>query len=90
MEEPGTFDLAFIDADKTSYAAYVDGCLQLLRPGGLMLVDNVLWQGRVADATEKDETTIAIRKLNAALRDDDRVDLSLLSIGDGLTVARKR
>ncbi len=90
VEEAGTFDLAFIDADKTSYAAYVDACLQLLRPGGLMLIDNVLWQGRVADADEKDETTVAIRKLNTALRDDERVDLSLLSIGDGLTLARKR
>jgi len=90
VKEAGTFDLAFIDADKTSYAAYVDACLQLLRPGGLMLIDNVLWQGRVADADKKDETTVAIRKLNTALRDDERVDLSLLSIGDGLTLARKR
>lgn len=90
VEEAGTFDLAFIDADKTNYAAYVDACLQLLRPGGLMMIDNVLWQGRVADADEKDETTVAIRKLNTALRDDERVDLSLLSVGDGLTLARKR
>ena len=90
VEEAETFDLAFIDADKTNYAVYVDGCLQLLRPGGLMLIDNVLWQGRVADADAKDETTVAIRNLNTALRHDQRVDLSLLSIGDGLTLARKR
>ena len=90
QDEAGTFDLTFIDADKTHYAAYVDDCLLLLRPGGLMLIDNVLWQGRVAEPTEKDDSTFAIRKLNTALRNDERVDLSLLSIGDGLTLARKR
>jgi len=89
-DETGTFDLTFIDADKTHYAAYFDDCLQLLRPGGLMLIDNVVWQGRVAEPTEADDSTVAIRKLNAALKDDGRVDLSLLSIGDGLTLARKR
>ena len=89
-DEAATFDLAFIDADKTNYSAYVELCLQLLRPGGLMLIDNVLWQGRAADTAVEDEQTLAIRQLNAALRDDERVDLSLLSIGDGLTLARKR
>ena len=88
--EPGTFDLAFIDADKPNYGAYVESCLLLLRTGGLMLIDNVLWQGRVADAAVEDESTVAIRALNGALLNDERVDLSLLSIGDGLTLARKR
>jgi len=86
----GDYDLAFIDADKTGYADYYEHCLQLVRPGGLVLVDNVLWGGRVADDSDDDEDTAAIRAFNRALRDDKRVDLSLVPIADGVTIARKR
>ncbi len=86
----GAFDLAFIDADKVNYAAYYERALQLLRPGGLIAVDNVLWHARVIDPNANDEDTVAIRAFNAALRADDRVDRMLLPIGDGLTLARKR
>ncbi len=86
----GTFDFAFIDADKPSYAAYVERTLQLLRPGGLMLIDNVLWSGKVADPSVHDADVDAIRALNESLRDDQRIDLSLLPVADGLTLARKR
>ncbi len=88
--EAGCFDMAFIDADKENYDAYYERCLQLLRPGGLILIDNVLWGGRPADVNEQDESTVAIRALNAKIRADERVTASLLSIGDGLTLARKR
>ena len=88
--EAGCFDMAFIDADKENYDAYYERCLQLLRRGGLILIDNVLWGGRPADANEQDESTTAIRALNAKIRADERVTASLLSIGDGLTLARKR
>ncbi len=88
--EAGCFDMAFIDADKESYDAYYERCLRLLRPSGLILIDNVLWGGRPADANEQDESTAAIRALNAKIRADERVTASLLSIGDGLTLARKR
>ena len=88
--EAGTCDLAFIDADKVNYRTYFESCLDLLRPGGLITIDNVLWNGRPAQPEEQGEDTVAIRELNAALKEDDRVDLSLLSIGDGLTLARKR
>ncbi len=88
--QAGCFDLAFIDADKENYDAYYERCLQLVRPGGLILIDNVLWGGRPADANEQDESTVAIRTLNAKIRADERVTASLLSIGDGLTLARKR
>ena len=88
--EAGCFDMAFIDADKENYDAYYERCLQLLRPGGLILIDNVLWGGRPADANEQSESTVAIRALNAKIRADERVTASLLSIGDGLTLARKR
>lgn len=88
--ESGCFDLAFIDADKENYDAYYERCLQLLRPGGLILIDNVLWGGRPADASVQDESTAAIRALNAKICADERVTASLLSIGDGLTLARKR
>ena len=86
----GSFDFAFIDADKTGYAGYYEQCLRLLRPGGLIVVDNVLWNGRVLEGVTADEDTRAIQAFNRALRDDDRVDLSLVPIGDGLTLARKR
>ena len=86
----GSYDLAFIDADKVNYGSYFESCLELLRPGGLILIDNVLWNGRPARPEEVDADTVAIRELNAALHRDERVDVSLLSIGDGLTLARKR
>jgi caffeoyl-CoA O-methyltransferase len=85
----GTFDFAFIDADKVNYDAYYERALQLLRPGGLIGIDNVLWGGKVADESVQDEDTRAIRALNEKLRDDKRVSLSMLPIGDGLTLARK-
>jgi caffeoyl-CoA O-methyltransferase len=88
--QAGTFDLAFIDADKTNYLAYYERALQLLRPGGLVLIDNTLWSGRVADPAVNDPDTVALRELNSALLHDERVDLSLLPVGDGLTLALKR
>jgi caffeoyl-CoA O-methyltransferase len=88
--QAGTFDFAFIDADKANYDRYYELALQLVRPGGLIAVDNVLWGGAVADPAEQDEDTRAIRVLNEKLHADARVDLSLLPLGDGLTLARKR
>jgi predicted O-methyltransferase YrrM len=89
--EAGTFDFAFIDADKNNYAAYYDRCFQLVRQGGLILVDNVLWYGRVADpAMNEDKRTQAIKALNQQIYHDDRVQISLVPIGDGLTIARKK
>lgn len=88
--QAGTFDFAFIDADKVNYGAYYERALQLLRPGGLIAVDNVLWHSRVIDLNVNDEDTVAIRAFNAALRNDTRVDQMLLPIGDGVTLARKR
>lgn len=85
-----TFDLAFIDADKENYQAYYEAALALLRPGGLVLVDNTLWDGRVADASAQDPGTASIRAFNQRLHDDLRVEISLVPIGDGLTLARKR
>jgi len=84
------FDMAFIDADKTNYLKYYDACLQLLRPGGLIMFDNTLWNGAVADPAVQDPDTVALRELNRALLADQRVDISLVPIGDGLTLARKR
>ena len=88
--EAGQYDFAFIDADKTSYDAYYERCLQLLRPGGLIAIDNTLWSGKVAHPAAGDADTAALQALNAKLRDDARIDVSLLPIGDGLTLARKR
>jgi predicted O-methyltransferase YrrM len=88
--EGGTFDFAFIDADKPNYSGYFERTLALLRPGGLVAVDNVLWSGKVADPAVRDPDVDAIRALNEALLTDERIDLSLLPIGDGLTLARKR
>jgi caffeoyl-CoA O-methyltransferase len=85
-----SFDFAFIDADKENYDHYYERCLQLVRPGGLIALDNVLWGGGVLDPARQDESTLAIRALNQKLHTDDRVDLSLVPIGDGLTLARKR
>ena len=86
----GGFDFAFIDADKGGYAAYFERCLQLVRRGGLIAIDNTLWEGKVVDAEVTDEDTEAIRRFNEKLKDDERVSLSLVLIGDGLTLARKR
>jgi len=87
---PGSFDFAFIDADKTSYDAYYEACLGLLRAGGLIALDNMLWSGDVAKRTVRDADTKALRALNAKIRDDERVDSCLLTVGDGVMVARKR
>mmetsp|Transcript_20462 Transcript_20462/g.65511 ORF Transcript_20462/g.65511 Transcript_20462/m.65511 type:complete len:296 (-) Transcript_20462:44-931(-) len=90
--EAGTFDFAFIDADKTGYAAYVEMCHTLLRTGGLLVIDNTLWDGRVTDpeAREREESTAALHKLNEALLVDERWDLSFLGIADGVTLLLKR
>jgi predicted O-methyltransferase YrrM len=89
-EQAGSFDFAFIDADKVNYPDYYERTLQLLRPGGLMAIDNTLWSGAVADTTRQDPETCAIRALNKRVHVDDRVQMSLLPIADGLTLARKR
>jgi len=86
----GTFDFAFIDADKINYDHYYELCLQLIRPGGLITVDNVLWGGAVSDDTINDVDTNSIRALNDKLHQDERIDLSLVPVGDGLTLAMKR
>lgn len=83
------FDFAFIDADKGNYDNYYEACLQLVRPGGLIAIDNVLWGGAVADPAVNDEDTRAIRALNEKLHKDARIELSLVPIADGLTLARR-
>jgi caffeoyl-CoA O-methyltransferase len=88
--ESGAFDFAFIDADKVNYQGYFQRALDLIRRGGLILVDNVLWSGAVVDPARDDEDTEAIRAFNQACADDPRISLSLVPIGDGLTLARKR
>ena len=85
----GRFDLAFIDADKENYDGYFEGCLSLLRQGGLILVDNVLWDGLVIDPAANDSATKALRALNRKLAQDPRIDLAMIPVGDGLTLARK-
>lgn len=91
-EGAGPFDLFFLDADKTGYARYVEQAHALLRPGGVVLIDNVLWSGKVAAPPAEDDgdDTIALRALNRALHADERWDLTLLPVGDGLTLLRKR
>ena len=89
-KQAGAFDFAFIDADKANYDAYYERCLKLVRKGGLIAIDNVLWDGAVIDARKRDADTRAIRALNKKLHKDKRIDLSLVPIGDGLTLARKR
>ncbi len=86
----GSFDFAFIDADKQNYDGYYERCLTLLRPGGLLAVDNALWGGDVADESNQEDSTRAIRALNAKMAADERVTASLVPIGDGLHLARKR
>ncbi len=88
--EAGRFDFAFIDADKTGYPEYYELCLTLVRPGGLIVLDNMLSRGRVVDPDDQNEHVVAIRQLNRRLHTDARVDLSLVPIGDGLTLLRKR
>ena len=87
---PGSFDFAFIDADKTGYRSYYEELLPRLRPGGVIGFDNVLWNGAVADATNTSDDTVALRALNDFLVRDERVDIVMLPVADGLTLARKR
>jgi len=84
-----SFDFAFIDADKPGYDGYYEACLHLVRPGGLILIDNVLWSGKVADPEVLDPDTVALRALNAKIREDTRVEACLVAIGDGVMVVRK-
>lgn len=86
----GRFDFAFIDADKEGYDAYYESALRLVRPGGLIAIDNTLWEGKVVDPSVTDADTRAIRRLNSKLATDDRISLSLIPIGDGLSLARVR
>ncbi|MCW5319440.1 methyltransferase domain-containing protein [Nostoc sp. KVJ3] len=88
--EAGTFDLIFIDADKENYLNYFEQAMQLLRSGGLIIIDNVLWSGRVIDEEAQDSETVAIRLVNEKLYQDTRIDISLLPVADGLTLVRKR
>jgi predicted O-methyltransferase YrrM len=88
--EAGGFDFVFIDADKGNYLAYYERCLKLLRQGGLIAADNTLWSGDVADPSNDKPDTVALRAFNDALHRDERIDLALLPIGDGVTLARKR
>jgi predicted O-methyltransferase YrrM len=85
-----SFDLMFIDADKSNYDHYYEDGLAIMKSGGLVMIDNVLWDGAVADPSKKDADTLAIRALNKKIHSDQRVDLSMIPIGDGLTLARKR
>jgi len=89
-DDAGRFDLAFVDADKANYPAYHERCLQLLRSGGVILYDNVLWGGSVIDPDDTTDDTVALRALNEALHADERIDLAMVPIGDGLTLCRKR
>jgi caffeoyl-CoA O-methyltransferase len=86
----GTYDFAFIDADKTSYDAYYERALQLVRRGGLIAIDNVLWSGKVADTKDASPDTAALRAINAKINGDERVDMALVPISDGVMLARKR
>jgi predicted O-methyltransferase YrrM len=88
--EADRYDFAFIDADKANYDTYYELALKLVRPGGLIAIDNTLWGGSVADQADQDVDTVAIRALNAKIHRDERVDVSLLPVGDGLTLARRR
>jgi caffeoyl-CoA O-methyltransferase len=89
-DERRDFDFIFIDADKANYNSYYEKCLDLLRPGGLIALDNTLWGGKVADPAVTDIDTSALRKLNTKLYADERIDMSMVPIGDGLTLCRKR
>jgi caffeoyl-CoA O-methyltransferase len=89
-KETQSFDFVFIDADKTNYANYYEACLPMLRPGGILAVDNTLWSGWVADRGHHDDVTVALRKFNDKLHTDDRVEIALLPLGDGVTLALKK
>jgi caffeoyl-CoA O-methyltransferase len=89
-EGEGRYDFAFIDADKGGYLGYFERCLRLVRPNGLIAIDNTLWSGDVADPANTKPDTVALRALNDALHHDERVDIALLPLGDGVTLARKR
>jgi predicted O-methyltransferase YrrM len=89
-ERSGAYDFAFIDADKTSYDAYYERLLRLVRPGGVIALDNVLWSGRVADESDRSPDTVALRALNEKIRDDTRVDIVLAPVADGVFFCRKR
>lgn len=84
------FDFVFIDADKTSYPAYYEAALDLMRPGGLLILDNVLLDGRVLDPAESDDSAVAMARLNGELASDPRIDVAMIAVADGLTLARKR
>ena len=86
----GSYDLVFLDADKENYPRYYELALELLRPGGLIIADNTLWSGRVIDPANNEASTVALRQFNERLHRDERVDLSLVPVGDGVTLARKR
>ncbi|MBT5434477.1 MAG: class I SAM-dependent methyltransferase [Alphaproteobacteria bacterium] len=88
--QSGTYDMAFIDADKANYDAYYERCLALVRSGGLVLVDNVLWGGSVIEPDDDSDDTTAIRALNVKMGVDERIDMVMLPVGDGLSIARKR
>lgn len=88
--EGAQLDMAFIDADKLNYDSYYEGCLALLKPGSIIALDNMLWGGTVADPTNQDASTKVLRTLNAKIRDDTRVDASLLTLSDGIMLVRKR
>ncbi len=88
--ETGSFDFAFIDADKRNYPHYYEKALELIRPGGLIAIDNVLWSGRVANPEDTDKRTVAIREFNQKLYQDSRVKISMLPVADGLTLAWKQ
>jgi predicted O-methyltransferase YrrM len=90
LGEGAEFDMAFIDADKPNYPHYYERCLQLVRPGGLILIDNVLWDGKVADSSVQDESTNAMCEFNRKLAEDKRVDIALIPIADGLTCVTRR
>ena len=90
LRQSGRFDFAFIDADKGNYLGYYERCLDLVRPGGLILIDNTLWSGDVAEPSNQKPDTVALRALNDALHNDERIDVALLPVGDGVTLARKR
>ena len=90
LRQTNRFDMAFIDADKTNYLAYYERCLELVRKGGLIVIDNTLWSGDVADPSNTKPDTVALRAFNDALHHDERIDLALLPVGDGVTLARKR
>jgi predicted O-methyltransferase YrrM len=86
----GPFDMAFIDADKSNYDGYYERALKLLRPGGVVALDNMLWSGAVADSSINDADTSALRALNAKIQADERVDMALATVADGVMLARKR